>query len=99
MLLIKQDRLGSVIFVAIGTGALIFGILIPTDFPITADTLDPKAFSWDPIPERIQYLTDTRESSKYVGLVLGIGNIAFGFLYAYKPDLLHVKNHPANFDD
>jgi len=79
MLLIKQDRLASVIFVAIGTGALIFSILIPTDFPITADTLDPKAFSWDPIPERLQYLTDTRESSKYVGLVLGMGIISSSF--------------------
>ena len=99
MFLIKQDRSASVIFVAIGTGALIVGILIPTDFPITPDTLNPKAFSWGPIPERIQYLTDTRESSKYVGLVLGMGNIAFGFLLAYKPNLLHVKNRPANFDD
>jgi hypothetical protein len=99
MLSIKKDRLASVIFVAIGTSAIITSIVIPTDFPITAESLDPKAFSWDPVDKRITYLTETRESSKYAGLFIGMGNIVFGFLLAYKPDLLYIKNRPTNFDE
>jgi len=91
---IKRERLESVIFVAIGTGALIASVLIPTNFPITEEMLDPKAFSWDPIPERIKFLTDTRESSKFAGLTLGMGTIVFGLVLAYKPNLLYVKNRP-----
>ena len=99
MLSIRKDRMASVIFIAIGAGALVISILIPTDFPITAESLDPKVFSWDPVDERINYLTENRESSKYVGLIIGMGNILFGFLLAYKPDLFHVKNHPSNYDE
>jgi len=93
-LLVKITRLASVIFVAIGTGGLIGSVLITTNFPVTEEMLDPHAFSWDPIPERIKFLTETRESSKFAVLVLGMGNIVFGLIFAYKPNLLYVKNRP-----
>jgi len=93
-LLVKRTRLASVIFVAIGTSALIGSVLIQTNFPITEEMLDPHTFSWDPIPQRIKFLTDTRESTKFAGLVLGMGNIVFGLILAYKPNLLYVKNRP-----
>ncbi len=93
-LLVKITRLASVIFVVIGTSALIGSVLIQTNFPITEEILDPHTFSWDPISERIKFLTETRESSKFAVLVLGMGNIVFGLIFAYKPNLLYVKNRP-----
>ncbi len=91
-LTLRKDSGFAVILVIMGSGTIILGVQIPTNFPITVESLDPSAFWWEPDSEKIVILTQEREWAKYFGLFSGIFCVGLGLALAYKPSLVYVKN-------
>ena len=89
--LIKDSKLAAILAI-IGSATIFLGMLIPTNFPITEEALNPRAFWWDPVSEKIVILTEEREWGKYFGLVSGIFCVGLSLALAYKPSLVYVKN-------
>lgn len=94
VLTIRKEGDMPTIFVLIGVSTLIWSALIPTNFPISEEALDPTAFWWSPASEKVTILTEMRDWTKYFGLTTGIFCIGGGLALAYRPSLLYVKNRP-----
>ena len=91
-LTLRKDSWFAVILAIMGSATIILGVQIPTNFPITAESLDPRAFWWEPDSEKIVILTEEREWTKYFSLFSGIFCIGLGLALAYKPSLVYVRN-------
>ena len=91
-LTLRKDNSFAVILAIMGSATIILGIQISTNFPITAESLNPRAFWWEPVAEKIIILTQEREWGKYFCLFSGIFGVCLSLALAYKPSLVYVKN-------
>ena len=91
-LTLRKDSWFAVILAIMGSATIILGVQIPTNFPITAESLDPRAFWWEPDSEKIVILTEEREWGKYFSLFSGIFRVCLSLALAYKPSFVYVKN-------
>ena len=89
---LSKDSKFAVILAITGSATIFLGMLIPTNFPITEESLNPRAFWWEPVSEKIIILTEERVWGKYFGLVSGIFGVGLSLALAYKPSLVYVKN-------
>ncbi|MFQ6025510.1 MAG: hypothetical protein ACE5JT_03240 [Nitrosopumilaceae archaeon] len=92
ILSMKKEGLGPCLISTLGCAILILTVVVPTDIPITEETLDPTSFSTATVSEQIAYLEHTREFLKQSGLYVGLLNISIALLLAYRPTMLYAKN-------
>lgn len=92
VLSMKKNGLASFLASLVGCWVLILTIIFPTNIPITGETLDPKAFSTGTVSQKVAYLEHTRTILKENAIYVGILNLAIGFLIAYRPNIIYVKN-------
>lgn len=92
ILYMKKEGFGPLVTSIFGCLIFILVVLIPTNIPTTANTLDPMSFTTESIEDRIAHMQGKREVMKEYSLYLGLGNLAISLALAYRPSLLYVKN-------
>jgi len=92
VLSMKKEGFGPLVTSMFGCSIFILVVLIPTNIPVTAETLDPMSFTTESIADRIAHMKEKREIMKEYGLYIGLGNLGMAMAFAYRPTLLYVKN-------
>ena len=92
VLSMKKEGFGPLVTSILGCSIFILVILIPTNIPVTAETLDTMSFTTESIADRIAHMKEKREIMKEYGLYIGLGNLVISMMFAYRPTLLYVKN-------
>jgi len=92
VLSMKKEGFGPLVTSMFGCSIFILVVLIPTNIPVTAETLDPMSFTTESISDRIAHMKEKREIMKEYGLYIGLGNLVISMMFAYRPTLLYVKN-------
>ena len=92
ILSMKKEGFGSLVTSVLGCSIFILVVMVPTNIPVTADTLDPMSFTTESIEDRIAHMKEKRAIMKEYGLYIGLGNLGMSLALAYRPTLLYVKN-------
>ena len=92
ILSMKKAGFGPLVTSILGCSVFIFVVLIPTNIPTTAYTLDPMSFTTESIEDRIAHMQGKREVMKEYSLYVGLGSLVTSLAFAYRPTLLYVKN-------
>lgn len=96
VLSMKKEGLGPLLASILGCSVFILMVLMPTNIPTSADTLDPMSFTTESIEDRIAHVKEKREIMKEYGLYIGLGNLGMSLALAYRPTLLYVKNRTSD---
>ena len=92
ILSMKKAGFAPLVTSILGCSVFIFVVLIPTNIPTTAHTLDPMSFTTESIEDRIAHMQGKREVMKEYSLYVGLGSLVTSLAFAYRPTLLYVKN-------
>ena len=92
ILSMKKEGFGPLVASILGCSIFILVVVIPTNIPVTAETLDPMSFTTESLADRIAHMKEKREIMKEYGLYIGLGNLGISMAFAYRPTLLYVKN-------
>ena len=92
VLSMKKEGFAPLVTSMFGCSIFILVVLIPTNIPVTAKTLDTMSFTTESIADRIAHMKEKREIMKEYGLYIGLGNLVMSMAFAYRPTLLYVKN-------
>lgn len=96
VLSMKKEGLGPLVASILGCSVFILMVLMPTNIPVSADTLDPMSFTTESIEDRIAHMKEKHEIMKEYGLYIGLGNLGMSLALAYRPTLLYVKNRTSD---
>ena len=96
ILSMKKEGFGPLITSILGCSIFILAVMVPTNIPVTAKTLDPMSFTTEPIEDRITHMKEKREIMKEYGLYIGLSNLGMSLALAYRPTLLYVKNRASD---
>jgi len=93
VLSVKKQGPSGTIVILIGVFTILMSALISTNLVLTEDNIKAHLFWWDTQPQKLEALKAFPLWGKLWSLFTGVICLGLGMAFAYRPSLIHVKNH------